>query len=115
MRMNEGEIDQALDLVNEAPEYRRYVEYLSDWRHVINANSDGWCYWKIGSRCARKLEDLIQQLIEWIRYGGDSPHRLPQPPKPTPEAFRAALRPIKSFATRHKLPAPTLHEEAQKT
>jgi len=112
--MNEGDIDQALELVNAAPEYRRYVEYLSDWRYVLNANSDGWCYWRIGSRCSEKLQKLTEELIEWIRTGGDHPHRLPQPAKPNHKAFLASLTPIKSFATRHKLTAPTLKEEVPK-
>jgi hypothetical protein len=111
--MNEGEIDQALYLIDAAPEYRRYVQYLKDWVEIVNHNSDGWAYWRIASRAANRLQDLTAQLVEWIRYGGDAPHRLPQPAKPTLAAFSASLRPIKAFATRQKLPAPMLREEAQ--
>lgn len=108
--LNESEIDQMLERLAYYPyqEFLPYAQYLSDWRHTINANSDGWCYWKIASRSAGKLQTLIHDLDCWIRYGGDAPHRLPQLPKPTHEQFRKALTPIKSFATRHKLPAPTL-------
>jgi hypothetical protein len=108
--MNESEISEAIGLVSAAPEYRPYVEYLNEWKNIVNSNSDGWVYWKIAGRAANKLQQLVTGLVAWIRTGGDRPHRLPQPAKPTHAAFKASLRPIKSFATRHKLPAPTLTE-----
>lgn len=107
---NEGEIDQLQETLQHYPyqEYLPYIQYLDEWRRTVNANSDGWAYWKIAAKAAEKLMTALHDLDCWIRYGGDSPHRLPQLPKPTHERFLKTLTPIKSFATRHKLPAPTL-------
>ena len=107
MWMNESEIDQALDLVeSNAPEYLPYVRFLSDWRETINQNSDGWPYWAAGARCASRLMQLTSQLMMSIRgYGGINVAR------PEIKQFVKALAPIKSCATRHKLPVPVLGQD----
>lgn len=108
--MNEGEIDEALDIVGaRAQEYLPYVQYLSDWRDVVNQNSDGWPYWKAGAACASKLMDLVKDLMNFIRYHYGSTEKAP-----SLKAFQAALTPIKSCATRHKLPVPELEKEGRK-
>jgi len=111
--MSGDDIDQTRHILrtwapDQEPKYGPYIQYLSDWRDIVNRNSDGWHYWKIARNAAKKLSELATQLEEWVRSGGEAPHRLPQPPKPTLEQFRKALTPIKSFATRHQLPAPEL-------
>lgn len=108
--LNEGEIDQMVERLKHYPyqEFLPYIQFLSDWRDIVNQNSDGWCYWRIASKSAEKLQTLIHDLDCWIRYGGDAPHRLPQLPKPSHEQFRKALTSIRSFATRHKLQVPEL-------
>lgn len=104
MWMNEFEIEQALEIVRaHAPKYLPYVEYLSDWRDIINQNSDGWAYWRGGTKPASKLMDLVNDLVVAIRGTGGR-----QGGMPTVEEFQKALTPIKSAATRHKLPAPVL-------
>lgn len=107
MWINEIEIDEALETVQRhAPEYFPYVKYLSDWRDIINRNSDGWAYWRGGTRPAGKLMELTSQLMNSIRgYGGIRTER------PGIKEFQKALTPIKSAATRHKLPAPILGQE----
>jgi hypothetical protein len=104
MWMNEGEIDDALNVVqHHAPEYLPYIKYLSDWRDTINSNSDGWPYWTAGTRCASKLMELTSTLMSSIRgYGG---REVPRPPI---QEFSKTLTPIKTCATRHKLPVPVL-------
>lgn len=100
MWMNEHEIDQALEIVGQhAPEFLKYVKYLSDWRDTINQNSDGWPYWSAGTRPAGKLQDLVAQLMNSIRGRGVAP---------STKDLDRSLTPIKSFATRQKLPAPVL-------
>jgi hypothetical protein len=104
MWMNEGEIGEALEVVGRhASEYLPYVKYLSDWRDTVNRNSDGWAYWRGGTKPASKLMELISQLMSSIRgWGGVRAER------PTIKEFQKALTPIKSAATRHKLPPPIL-------
>jgi len=105
MWMNEHDIDEALIIVGRnAPEFLPYVKFLSDWRDIINQNSDGWAYWKAGTRPASNLEDGIQKLMQSIRGHRVSP--------PSARDFDRALTPIRSFATRHKLPAPLLGAES---
>lgn len=103
MWMNESEIDETLELVAaRAPEYLPYAKYLSDWRRIVNGNSDGWPYWKAGTRCASNLMELLKALVASIRDRDDS--------APPIKAFDRSLTPIKACATRHKLPAPSLDE-----
>lgn len=103
MWMNEPEIDQALEVISERePELARYAKYLSDWRDVVNSSSDGWPHWKAGAKSAEKLMDLVSRVMNGLRgRGGDMP---------TDQEFRAALTPIKSLATKHKLKAPELED-----
>lgn len=64
---------------------------LVDW---TNSNSDGWAYWEKPVRAAEKLQRLIQgDGIRWF-YGNDAREDA------TPEAYKAALTPIKAFRTR---------------
>lgn len=104
MWMNDSEIDEALDVTRDrAPEYLPYVKYLSDWRDIINQNSDGWPYWKAGYHCASRLMELTSQLMDGFRDRGT--------PRPKVKEFDRALTPIKSCATRHKLPVPVLGQD----
>lgn len=100
MWMNEGEIDQMVEFTKyDAPEFAPYAQYLSDWRDIVNENSDGWPYWSAGTGCAEKLMGALQALKNSYRHGEDAPDD---------SLFRRALTPIKSLATRKNLPAPTL-------
>lgn len=100
MWMNEHEIDNALGVFNERqPKLYPYARFLSDWRHTVNANSDGWPYWRAGTKCADKLSDAILAAMQAMREGK---------PMPAESMFRAALTPIRSCATKHKLEAPKL-------
>jgi len=104
MWMNEHEIDRALDLVGQyAPEFLPYVKYLSDWRDIINQNSDGWPYWSAGTRPSGALQELVTKLVNSIQSRGSV--------APSAREFEKSLTPIKSFATRKKLPVPVLGGE----
>jgi hypothetical protein len=98
MWMNEGDIEQMLDFTRyDAPEFAPYAQYLSDWKDVVNAGSDGWAYWKAGSGAAGKLMDALQALQNSHRYGDEAPDE---------DVFRKSLSPIRSCATKHRLQAP---------
>lgn len=102
MWMNEYEIDRSLSILEQnAPEIAPYAKYLSDWRHVVNSNSDGWAFWKAGASCASKLSALVSQAVDSLRGRGEMP---------TAEELRKSLPPIKSAATRFKLEAPILED-----
>jgi hypothetical protein len=106
MWMNESEIDEALVLVGKyAPRFLPYAKYLSDWRDIINQNSDGWAYWSAGTRPAGKLQELLSAIISNIRGRNV--------PEPSVKELDRALVPIKSIATRKKLPVPVLGGEVE--
>lgn len=81
--MNDSDIEQA------CARYRHHAvlgpasRFLSQLADETNQHSDGWCYWPLPCRAARKLQELIQA-------GGN----------PTQEQLQRALVPIKSFYTR---------------
>lgn len=104
MWMNEGEIDRAIDLLgSHAPDYLPYAVFLGEWRDIVNQNSDGWPYWKAGSRAAGKLMELLDQAVQaTFRSGVDYPDL---------EAFPKSLTPIKAAATKHGLQRPELKKD----
>lgn len=68
------------------------VEALAEW---ANRNSDGWCYWPKPVRSAARLFEILE---------GDGTndaldHRIEV--DATEAELAAALRPVKSFLTRH--------------
>jgi hypothetical protein len=91
--MNTYEIQQAevryADHPVLGPATRTLAE-LADW---TDANSDGWAYWPKPVRAAAKLQALIGTTRAYI----DDPERTDA----TREDLAVALRPIKSFRTRH--------------
>ena len=100
MLMNGYEIDEAVErLQHAAPGAWPYAQYLSDWRDTVNDNSDGWSYWRAGSKCAEKLQQAVSRAVDSLRGAGEMPTRA---------EFDRALTPIKSFATRRNLPQPNL-------
>lgn len=66
------------------------LDNLVEW---TNSNSDGWAYWPKPCRAAERLQSLIQ---------GDNPRARFDTERDdvTLAAYRAALRPVKSFRTR---------------
>ncbi|MTH96131.1 hypothetical protein [Roseibium sp. RKSG952] len=101
----EYEIDDAHDLINhELPEYAPYSQYLSDWRDIVNQNSDGWPYWKAGAKAADKLGALVKKAADSIR--------VPELDPPSIDEFKKSLAPIRAAATRHNLTAPELSKPA---
>lgn len=69
------------------------LERLRDW---ADQNSDGWAYWPLPCRSARRLMERIQEQERKAR-GASYPATYDM----TYTELRAALTPIKSFLTRH--------------
>ena len=62
MWMNEAEIDNAKQRIVEdqcAPHLVEAVQFLSNFRGLINEISDGWAYWSYGTTCSGDLQDLV--------------------------------------------------------
>ena len=100
--MNEYEIDRAVMVLEaRAPDLHPFARLLADWRDTVNSHSDGWAYWKGGTRPAGRLMDLVQAAVAKIEFGrGDE--------LPTTEQMRRALPPIRGAATRHGMPFPEI-------
>lgn len=116
--MNRYEIEEAVRLARRTPEYLPYVQFLSDWKDVVDSCSDGWPYWAPPVRAAKKLMEQVQALDSHIRYGssqylggGGVGPAVSKYPKPEVAAFKRALTPIKSFATKHKMTLPVLRQQ----
>jgi hypothetical protein len=104
MWMNEPEIERTVEIIDDhAPQFSAYAKYLSDWRDVVNSNSDGWHSWRAGGKSADKLMTLLQRAVDVVAMRS-------RDPMPTEQDFKKSLTPIKSLATKHNLTAPTLDE-----
>jgi hypothetical protein len=102
--MNEGEIDQTLELCQrKAPELVPFARFLSDWRHEVNAKSDGWHSWPGGCKAAAGLITGLEKARKILAYGPRHGDALPAPAE-----LKRALGPIRACATRHRLTAPTM-------
>lgn len=91
--MNEYEIDRVVITYATHPVLgpaTRTLASLADW---ADRHSDGWAYWPKPARAAAKLMELIERDGTGRYDGGPREDA-------TPEQFRMALIPIKSFRTR---------------
>ena len=104
MTLNEGEIDQYLELINQnTPEYAPYIQFLSDWRDIVNDNSDGWAYWKQGRMAADRLCTLMQKVVYSLRGQGKLPPH---------DECKNALNPIRHMAKKNNFDIPELQSAA---
>jgi hypothetical protein len=92
--MNEYDIDRALRLHRHHPVLGPAAVTLANLADWANENSDGWAYWPKPARAAAKLMELIERDGTWEALHGERADA-------TPEAYKAALRPVKAFRTRH--------------
>jgi hypothetical protein len=97
--MNEAEIDHAVERYQRHPVLGPATRILSEYRHIVNANSDGWPYWAPAGRAASKLMALIESAR------GDFGR---QAETVTEAQLKKALVPLKAFCTKRKLPFPQL-------
>ena len=98
MWMNEHEIDEALKWFRRNSIAAKAARLLSDYRHIVNENSDGWPYWVAGTKPAEKLQRLIQSQ--------DPRGRSLSPPELVMDDLREALKPIHAFCKQRNLRYP---------
>jgi hypothetical protein len=96
--MNEYEIDDAADRFAGHRILGPATRTLSDLRDIVNANSDGWAYWRKPANAAKRLMDLVMGEGWEGRYGDRD--------EVTEEQLVAAYRPLKAFRTRQGLDFP---------
>jgi hypothetical protein len=112
MFMNEMEIEDASQRWGKSGHYALAlaVQNLVNLVEWTNRWSDGWAYWPKPCRAARQLQELIQGYVpegaprcKSCGAGGVSGYhsRGCDRPDVTIEKVHKALRPIKSFRTRH--------------
>lgn len=95
---NEGDIERAAELTAKLPvesRRRQVARLLSAFRDVVNANSDGWCYWALASKAATGLIAILES--------NDA--------EPSERAFNAAVARVKTLCTKYRLPFPTGWDE----
>jgi hypothetical protein len=90
--MNDYDIARAQARHGEHPVLGPALETLGNLVVWTNCNSDGWAYWPKPCRAAAKLMQLIEGDGTW-----EARENLE---RATPEALKAALRPVKAFRTR---------------
>lgn len=86
--MNQGEIEMAFHRFPTGSVKSKAVKILIAHMETVNENSDGWAYWKAPVNAAKRLMELIQ--------GPNTVSELTQA-----ECLKLALRPLKSFYTKH--------------
>lgn len=97
--MNECDVQEAAERYAEHPVLGPATRTLVNLVEWTNRNSDGWPYWSKPCRAAERLQRLIE--------GDDHPRGRAgarfdlKREDATVVAYRKALRPIKSFRTRH--------------
>jgi hypothetical protein len=98
--LNESEIDEAMQMFAEDPLLGPAVRYLDEYRQLVDDNSDGWCYWGYGTKCA----DDLCNLIETARNSKVRAFVWSDPPSkpPTEAEIEKACRKIRTFMLRCK-------------
>jgi hypothetical protein len=92
--MNDYDIDNAFHRASRDSVKRKAIRILINHKDIVNNNSDGWAYWKAPVQAAQKLMQLIK-----------GPNTISE--VTAAECLKIALRPIKSFYTKHpQLPRP---------
>ena len=91
--MNDYDMYRAIQLHGHHPVLGPACETLIALATWADNNSDGWAHWPKPARSAAKLMELITNANAQWHDGRE--------PDTTAEQYRAALRPIKAFRTRH--------------
>lgn len=93
MFMNQGDIEWAAQQHHECPNVRKGVHLLLRLMEAVNAQSDGWAYWKAAHHSVKKLVELLQTTGN-INHGTHGTI--------SDADFRKAVSPIRSMVTRQK-------------
>ena len=97
--MNEWDIERAVRTYdpNVTPNRAQLARTVANLRIWANQNSDGWVYWPKPCQAAKRA---IEQIESTTNREDDYRRRNDI----TDAEYKAALRPIKSFLTRHGVP-----------
>lgn len=83
MFMNTWDIDDAARKYARHPVLGKATRFLAALRDEADSHSDGWAYWPLPARAAKRLMTMIQH-----------------PETATEDELRKSLAPIRSFFTR---------------
>jgi hypothetical protein len=89
--MNTWDIEDAKLRFQDHPVLGPATQTLSNLEDWTDRNSDGWAYWPKPVRAADRLMTLIEGTDRWDTERLDA----------TPQAYKAALQPLRAFKTRH--------------
>ena len=92
--MNGYEVEEAVVQFQDNPVLAPAARYLSDFRELINDNSDGWTNWSYGTRCANDLCDILSAAR--LNIFQNSRDYVP----PTTEQVKKAVQKIRTFVLR---------------
>jgi len=90
--MNYGDVADAVGRYARHPVLGPAVYTLHELVKAVDANSDGWAYWRQPSRAAQRLMELIGTTREYLddRERSDA----------TPDRLKKAYTPLRAFKTR---------------
>ena len=63
MRMNESEIEYAVDCIQDPAYLRDAAQFLLEFMDLINSISDGWPYWAYGTKCSSDLQEIVNNAV----------------------------------------------------
>jgi hypothetical protein len=89
--MNGWEIETYFDRYGHLNTIRgKAARFLAAFRNEVDMHSDGWAYWSLPVKAAKRLMELVEDEPLCGHMGGP----------PTEADFKRALSPIKAFYTR---------------
>lgn len=91
--MNQSEIEWAASRHHECPNVRKGVKLLLRLMQAVNAQSDGWAYWRAPSKASEKLQTLLKTAGN-LTHGTSGTI--------TPAELKTAITPIRAMVTRQK-------------
>lgn len=94
MWMNQSEIEYAYSRTHACPNVRKGVRLLYKLMQAVNAQSDGWPYWKAPAKAAEPLMDLLQAKAGKLHY--DTRGTI------TDAELAKVIRPIKAMVTKQQ-------------
>lgn len=96
MWMNEMEVEDAVQLLADNPVMGAAAKYLHRYMELVNENSDGWAYWRFGTKCADDLSQIVNDAAKVARGWNREPYIAP-----TSQTIVNAAAKITRFANTH--------------
>lgn len=96
MWMNEIEVEETLRILGNDPILGEGARFLNSYKEFINSCSDGWAYWRTGTKCADTLSKMLNDAIG-AKRGFTRDYKAP-----TKAEVTKAMNKIKTFAKTNK-------------